>query len=190
MKCQQPGSRVSCQARGRMTQQEDWSRCRHGPPLCLASGCMGRQRTWCSPSHPRDITERPHAPSGVAAFMSAHSKTPYITPSMDLPSGNGVVRGAQGAAAGMYLPIPRTPRAWVHEVVGAHHADPRRLQPHLVAVPDRSIVVAWQNQSYTNRGFIFTCSVDSRTWFAPSTFGAWAQSASQLMASLQAWHHY
>ena len=28
----------------------------------------------------RDITERPHAPSGVAVFMSAHSKTPYITP--------------------------------------------------------------------------------------------------------------
>ena len=32
---------------------------------------------------PRDITERPHIPSGVAAFMSAHSKTPYTTPSMD-----------------------------------------------------------------------------------------------------------
>ena len=27
-----------------------------------------------------EITERPRAPSGVAAFMSAHSKTPYITP--------------------------------------------------------------------------------------------------------------
>ena len=27
----------------------------------------------------------------VAAFMSAHSKTPYITPSMHLPSWNGVV---------------------------------------------------------------------------------------------------
>ena len=35
---------------------------------------------------PREITERPHAPSGVAAFMSAHSKTPYITPSMDISS--------------------------------------------------------------------------------------------------------
>ena len=31
---------------------------------------------------PRDVTERPHAPSGVAEFMSAHSNTPYITPSM------------------------------------------------------------------------------------------------------------
>ena len=52
---------------------------------------------------PRDITERPHAPSGVAAFMSAHSKNPYVTASMDFPSGKGVVRGAQGAAAGICL---------------------------------------------------------------------------------------
>ena len=28
----------------------------------------------------RDIPERPRIPSGVAAFMSIHSKTPYITP--------------------------------------------------------------------------------------------------------------
>ena len=47
-------------------------------------------------SSARDITERPRAPSGVAAFMSAHSKTPYITPSMDFSSGNGVVRGRSG----------------------------------------------------------------------------------------------
>ena len=40
-----------------------------------------------------EITERPHAPSGVAAFISAHSKTPYITPSMDVSSEKGVVRG-------------------------------------------------------------------------------------------------
>ena len=33
------------------------------------------------------------APSGVAAFMSAHSKTPYITPSMKFSSGKGVERG-------------------------------------------------------------------------------------------------
>ena len=46
----------------------------------------------------RDITERPHAPSGVAAFVSAHSKTPYITPSMDISSGQGVVRGAGGSS--------------------------------------------------------------------------------------------
>ena len=37
----------------------------------------------------RDIAERPRGPSGVAAFMSAHSKTPYITPSMDFPLGTG-----------------------------------------------------------------------------------------------------
>ena len=42
------------------------------------------------------ITERPRAPSGVAVFMSAHSKTPYITPSMDFYSGKGVVRGRRG----------------------------------------------------------------------------------------------
>jgi hypothetical protein len=41
----------------------------------------------------REITERPDAPSGVVAFMSAHSKNPYITPSMDCSSGKGVVRG-------------------------------------------------------------------------------------------------
>ena len=51
----------------------------------------------------RAITERPRAPSGLAAFMSAHSKTPYITPGMDFYSGKGVVRGQQGAAAGNCL---------------------------------------------------------------------------------------
>ena len=40
-----------------------------------------------------EFTQRTHAPSSVAAFMSAHSKTPYITPSMDFPSGKGVVWG-------------------------------------------------------------------------------------------------
>ena len=35
------------------------------------------------------IPERPHAPSEVAAFMSAHSKTPYINPSMDFPLRKG-----------------------------------------------------------------------------------------------------
>ena len=49
---------------------------------------------------------RPHAPSGVAAFMSAHSKTPYITPSMDFPSVNGVARGRGGAAAVMCVAVP------------------------------------------------------------------------------------
>ena len=40
-----------------------------------------------------EITERPRDPSGVAAFMSANSKTPYITPGMEVSSGQGVVRG-------------------------------------------------------------------------------------------------
>ena len=51
---------------------------------------------WPASAAAREITERPHAPSGVAAFMSAHSKTPYITPSMDFSSGKGVVRGRRG----------------------------------------------------------------------------------------------
>ena len=45
------------------------------------------------------LQSAPHAPSGasrVAAFMSAHSKTPYITPGMDFPSGKGVVRERRG----------------------------------------------------------------------------------------------
>ena len=37
--------------------------------------------------------ERPRDPGGVAAFMSAHSKTPYINPSMEFSSGEGVIRG-------------------------------------------------------------------------------------------------
>ena len=45
---------------------------------------------------PREITERPRTPSGVAVFMSAHSKTPNITPSIPFPSVNGVVRGRRG----------------------------------------------------------------------------------------------
>ena len=44
----------------------------------------------------RDIAERPRGPSGVAAFMPSHSKTPYITPSMDFYSRNGVVWGRRG----------------------------------------------------------------------------------------------
>ena len=51
----------------------------------------------------RDIAERPRGPSGVAAFMSAHSKTPYITPSMDFYSGKGVVRGRRVQQLGFAL---------------------------------------------------------------------------------------
>ena len=35
--------------------------------------------------------------------MSAHSKTPYITPSMDFSSGKGVVRGRRGQQLGVAL---------------------------------------------------------------------------------------
>ena len=42
----------------------------------------------------------PPRPSGVAAFMSAHSKTPYITPSMDVSSEKEVVRGRRGQQLG------------------------------------------------------------------------------------------
>ena len=48
---------------------------------------------------PRDITERPHAPSGVAVFMSAHSKTPYFTPSL-------WERGSTGAQGGSSCNLP------------------------------------------------------------------------------------
>ena len=55
------------------------------PRLTCAHTALERQSiVLLGPKHvcgyrARDITERPHAPSGVAAFMSAHSKTPYIT---------------------------------------------------------------------------------------------------------------
>ena len=42
---------------------------------------------------PAQRAERPRDPGGVAAFMSAHSKTLYITPGMDISPGEGVVRG-------------------------------------------------------------------------------------------------
>ena len=61
------------------------------------------KKVWLS----REITERPHAPSRVAAFTSAHSNTPYITPSMGCSSGNGGVWRRRGEAAaicvGFYL---------------------------------------------------------------------------------------
>ena len=71
-----------------------------------------------------EITERPHAPSGVAAFMSAHSKTPHITPSMDFYSGKGIVRGrrGQGAAARICLGLSGT------GLVQQRHGD-ERLRP-------------------------------------------------------------
>ena len=37
--------------------------------------------------------EQPRDPGGVAVFMSANSKTPCVTPSMEYSSRKGVVRG-------------------------------------------------------------------------------------------------
>ena len=50
-----------------------------------------------------EFTERPHAPSGVAAFTSAHSKTPCIASSMEFSSRKGVVRGRRGQQLGFTL---------------------------------------------------------------------------------------
>ena len=47
----------------------------------------------------------PPRPQWVAAFMSAHSKTPYIPPSMAFSLWEWGSMGAQGAAAGNYLLI-------------------------------------------------------------------------------------
>ena len=58
--------------------------------------------------HVRD----PEVPD-VAAFMSAHSKTPYITPSMDISSGEGVVRGRRVQQLTFALPrLPALGRGW------------------------------------------------------------------------------
>ena len=54
----------------------------------------------------REITERHSAPSGVAAFIPAHSKTPYITPGVDFSSRKGVVRGRRGQQLGFALRRP------------------------------------------------------------------------------------
>ena len=41
-------------------------------------------------------------------FMSTHSKNPFITPSMDISSGKGVVRGRRGQQ--LEFALPRTPQ--------------------------------------------------------------------------------
>jgi len=62
---------------------------------------------------PAQRAERPRDPGGVAAFMSAHSKTPYITPSMDISSGEGVVRGRRVQQFTFALPrLPALGRGW------------------------------------------------------------------------------
>ena len=76
-----------------------WWQHRHQHGISTASA--RRQHGIRSSAPP--ITERPRAPSGVAVFMPAHSKTPYITPSMDFYSGKGVVRGRRVQQVGFAL---------------------------------------------------------------------------------------
>ena len=64
------------------------------------STCLGSHSRNCrlpKASTAREITERPRAPSGVAAFMSAHSKTPYITLVWIFPLGKGYYGGEGGS---------------------------------------------------------------------------------------------
>ena len=60
----------------------------------------------------KKIEEHPRAPSGVAAFLSAHSKTPHSTPSMEVLSGQGVIWGRMRQqlefAVPPYYPFPRS----------------------------------------------------------------------------------
>ena len=53
----------------------------------------------------------PPRPRQVAAFMSAHSKTPYITPSMEFSSGKGVVRRRRVQQLAFTLELPGPKRA-------------------------------------------------------------------------------
>ena len=80
----------------------------------------------------RQITERPHAPSGVAAFMSVHSTTPYITPSMVFPSGKGVAWGRRGQQLG-------SPLAPCYPLACARQTHPCRLPIILTPCPYGSI---------------------------------------------------
>ena len=91
-------------------------------PLCVAAAYLAdASLPECAPADPVDAglpllpsmpllpsrtaqrAERPRGPGGVAAFMSAHSKTPYTTPGMIFSSGEGVVRKLQRAAADVCL---------------------------------------------------------------------------------------
>ena len=65
--------------------------------LTLPCGAFPFVRAWPN-LHGRTLMcwRCPNAPSGVAAFMLAHSKTPYIIPSMVLSCGKGVVSGRRG----------------------------------------------------------------------------------------------
>ena len=53
--------------------------------------------------------ERPRAPGKVAAFMSAHSKTPYVTTRIEISSREGVVRGRRVQQLAFALLTPQQP---------------------------------------------------------------------------------
>ena len=59
----------------------------------LATGRRGVVLLGTAAQRAECYQERPHDPSGVAAFMSAHSKTPCVTHGINVSSGKGVVRG-------------------------------------------------------------------------------------------------
>ena len=65
----------------------------------------------------REITERPRAPNGVAASMSAHSQTPYITPSMGFTSGKRVVWGRRGQQLRFTLTVPARIRPEKNKII-------------------------------------------------------------------------
>ena len=79
-------------------------------------GFMGRLQRVLRVRYGQDAPARrqeqsdPRDPGGVAACMSARSKTPYITPSMEFSSAEGRGgAGSQGAAADIYLAAPPQP---------------------------------------------------------------------------------
>ena len=121
-------------------------------PTCAVLQCVRFYQ-----GSPRDITERPRAPSGVAAFMSADSKTPCSTPSMNFSSGNGVVRGRRGHHLGFTR--------------AARHAA-MVTGPAKVARDTGSIYVAPYNAyGATHQHWDNVCSTIQRVWCNTSTLG-------------------
>ena len=78
--------------------------------------------------------------SEVAAFMPAHSKTPYITPSTDFSYRKGVVRGRRGQQLGFAL----TPCIHVRALVRPSHSRNRnRATTHRLAGQRHGWLVGW-----------------------------------------------
>ena len=92
--------------RGNPVQKCGSRSCRTGSGCAFACwACTGRGGAKGIRMVSRYSTEHPHARSGVAAFISARSKTPCITPSMKFSSGKGVVRGRRGQQLGFALGV-------------------------------------------------------------------------------------